>query len=73
MILLVSHEELEVYRLAYRLVTKIFELTKSFTIEKRYSFTDQVRRSYSLVPTNITKPFYKRSKKKEIICKVSMC
>lgn len=69
--LLVSNKELEVYKLAYRLVMKIFELTKSFPIVERYSFTDQVRRSSRSVPTNIAEAFRKRRYEKVFIAKLS--
>ncbi|MBG1261738.1 four helix bundle protein [Nostoc commune] len=40
-----SHEDLEVYKMAFDVAMKIFELSKKFPIEERYSLTDQIRRS----------------------------
>jgi four helix bundle protein len=40
-----SHKELEVYKLSFRLAMEIFELTKGFPQEERYSLTDQIRRT----------------------------
>jgi four helix bundle protein len=40
-----SHRDLEVYQLAFEAAMQIFELTKNFPPEERYSLTDQVRRS----------------------------
>jgi hypothetical protein len=36
---------LEVYRLGFEAAMRIFELTKDFPKEERYSLTDQIRRS----------------------------
>ncbi|MDD3892573.1 MAG: four helix bundle protein, partial [Bacteroidales bacterium] len=40
-----SFRDLEVYRLSRELAKEIFEITKKFPAEERYSLTDQVRRS----------------------------
>lgn len=41
-----SHRELlEVYSMSFDVAMKIFELTKQFPVEERYSLTDQIRRS----------------------------
>ncbi len=40
-----SHRELEVYQLAFEAAMQIFEVTKRFPVEERYSLTDQIRRS----------------------------
>jgi|GEM_PF-2176770 len=40
-----SHEDLEVYKMAFDVAMKIFELSKKFPVEERYSLTDQIRRS----------------------------
>lgn len=37
--------ETKVYKLAFELAMKIFEVSKLFTKEERYSLTDQIRRS----------------------------
>jgi four helix bundle protein len=42
---ILSYRELRVYRSAVDLAMEIFELTKSFPPEERYSLTDQIRRS----------------------------
>ena len=48
-----SHEELDFYKLAFSSAMKIFELTKSFPIEEKYSLTDQIRRSSRSVCSNL--------------------
>lgn len=40
-----SFRELEVYKVAKELSGDVFELTKTFPKEERYSLTDQIRRS----------------------------
>jgi len=40
-----SHKDLEVYQMAFDAAMKIFELSKKFPVEERYSRTFQVRRS----------------------------
>jgi four helix bundle protein len=48
-----SVRELEVYRLAFDTAMEIFEITKSFPKEEKYSLTDQIRRSSRSVCTNL--------------------
>ena len=48
-----SHDELDVYKLAFSSAMKIFELTKSFPIVEKYSLTDQIRRSSRSVCSNL--------------------
>lgn len=55
-----SVKDLEVYRIAFDLAMKVFELTKRFPKEERYSLTDQIRRSSRSVPINIREGFAKR-------------
>ena len=38
-------KETRVYKLAFELAMEIFEVTKTFPKEEKYSLTDQVRRS----------------------------
>ncbi len=40
-----DHKDLEVYKMAFDSAMKIFEISKQFPIEERYSLTDQIRRS----------------------------
>ena len=55
-----SVRDLEVYRLAFELAMKVFELTKKFPKEEKYSLTDQIRRSSRSVPINIREGYAKR-------------
>ena len=47
-------ENLDVYKLAFDVAMRIFELTKSFPIEERFSLTDQIRRSSRAVCANLS-------------------
>ena len=38
-----GHRDLKVYQLAYKLAMDIFNLSKSFPKEEKYSLTDQIR------------------------------
>ena len=55
-----SHDELEVYKLAYDTAMKIFELSKSFPKEETYSLTDQMRRSSRAVCSAIAEAWRRR-------------
>jgi hypothetical protein len=55
-----SHEELDVYQLAFKAAMRIFELSKSFPPEERYALTDQIRRSSRSVCSNISEAWRKR-------------
>ncbi len=46
--------------LAYKLAMDIFEATKSFPKEERYSLTDQIRRSSRSVCANIGEAYRKK-------------
>lgn len=53
--------DLDVYRLAFDCAMKIFELTKSFPSEERYSMVDQIRRSSRSVCANLAEGWRKRA------------
>lgn len=48
-----SHEDLEVYKIAFYAAMEIFELSKNFPKEEKYSLTDQIRRSSRSVCANL--------------------
>jgi four helix bundle protein len=52
--------DLEVYQRAFSLAMEIFELTKAFPAEEKYSMVDQVRRSSRSTCTNIAEGWRKR-------------
>jgi four helix bundle protein len=47
-----SAKELKVYQEAYALAMEIFEISKQWPPEERYSLTDQIRRSSRSVCSN---------------------
>jgi four helix bundle protein len=55
-----SHEELNVYQLAFEAAMKIFEVSKGFPKNETYSLTDQMRRASRSVCANITEAWRKR-------------
>lgn len=55
-----SFRDLNVYKLALELQQEIFELTKQFPKEERYSLTDQIRRSSRSIGANIAESWQKR-------------
>ena len=66
-----THKDLEVYKLAFEAAMEIFEISKTFPKEERYSLTDQIRRCSRSVATNIAEAFRKRRYPKAFISKLS--
>ncbi|MGK7952894.1 MAG: four helix bundle protein [Xenococcaceae cyanobacterium] len=66
-----SFKELRVWQNAMDVAMKIFELTKSFPIEERYSLTDQMRRSSRSVAANLTEAWRKRRYPAAFVSKLS--
>lgn len=66
-----SFEDLDVYQHALRLQQNIFEITKSFPVEEKYSLTDQIRRSSRSIGANITEAWAKRRYPAHFISKLS--
>ncbi len=58
-------------RLASQTAMQIFELTKTFPLEERYSLTDQIRRSSRSVCANLAEAFRKRKYPKSFVSKLS--
>jgi four helix bundle protein len=54
-----SFRELKVWQKAMSVALRVFEVTKSFSVEERYSLVDQVRRSSRSVPANIAEAWRK--------------
>jgi len=63
--------DLKVYQLSYQLAVEIYDLTKDFPKEEKYSLTDQIRRSSRSVPTNISESWSKRRYPKSFINKLT--
>ena len=68
-----SYRELRVYQTAFRLAMKIFELTKNFPAEERFSMVDQMRRSSRAVCSNMAEAWRKRRYKAHFVSKLTDC
>jgi four helix bundle protein len=66
-----SINDLKVYEMAYRAAMEIFETSKSFPPEEKYSLTDQIRRSSRSVPINLREGFAKRKYKNVFIRQIN--
>jgi four helix bundle protein len=66
-----SFKGLKVYRLSYELAMDIFEISKNFPKEEKYSLTDQIRRSSRSVCSNIAEAYRKRRYPKNFTSKIS--
>ena len=52
--------DLEVYQKAFKAAMRIYEITKSFPNEERYSLVDQIRRSSRAACSNLAEAWRKR-------------
>jgi len=66
-----SFKELIVYQKAHKLAMEIFEISKKFPKEERFSLTDQIRRSSRSVSTCIAESWAKRRYVKHFISKLT--
>ncbi|KPM48385.1 four helix bundle protein [Jiulongibacter sediminis] len=54
-----NFKDLMAYKLSFQLAMEVFETSKSFPIEERYSLTDQIRRSSRSVSVNLAEAYRK--------------
>ena len=66
-----THKDLKVYQLSFEAGMEVFELSKDFPKEERYSLTDQIRRSSRSVSGNIAESWRKRRYPKAFVSKLS--
>ena len=66
-----SYKELRVYQAAMDAAMRIFEISKRFPPEERYSLTDQMRRASRSVCSNIGESWRKRRYRAAFISKLS--
>ena len=66
-----THRDLDVYQMAFDLAMQIWEESKSFPKEERYSLTDQVRRSSRSVCANLAEAWRKRRYEASFVSKLS--
>lgn len=66
-----THKDLDVYKIAFEVAMEIFEISKKFPVEEKYSLTDQIRRSSRSVCSNLAEAFRKRKYPKSFVSKLS--
>ncbi len=66
-----GHRDLKVFQLAYKLAMDIFNVSKSFPKDEKYSLTDQILRSSRSVAANIAEGFRKRQYPKMFVSKLA--
>lgn len=64
-------KELFAYKKSFELAMEIFELSKTFPKEEKYSLTDQIRRSSRSVSANIAESYRKRRYVNHFISKLT--
>ncbi len=68
-----NHQDLETYQMAFDAAMRIFEFSKNFPVEERYSLTDQIRRSSRSVCANMAEAWRKRRYEAAFIAKLNDC
>jgi four helix bundle protein len=68
---ILSHRDLEVYQKAFQASMRIFELSKAFLPEEKYSLIDQVRRSSRSVCANLAEARRKRRYRAAFVSKLT--
>ena len=66
-----THRDLEVYQLAFDAAMQVFNLSKSFPKQERYSLTDQIRRSSRSVCSNMAEAWRKRRYEAAFVSKLN--
>jgi four helix bundle protein len=65
-----THNDLEVYQIAFEAASKLFELSKTYPKEEAYSLTDQMRRSSRSVCANLAEAWRKRRYQNAFVNKI---
>ncbi|HEX5105283.1 MAG TPA: four helix bundle protein [Pirellulaceae bacterium] len=68
---ILRHTDLQVYQRAHAAAQTIFEHSKRFPKEERYSLTDQIRRCSRSVCGNLAEAWRKRRYPNAFVCKLS--
>jgi len=66
-----SAKDLKVYKKAYALAMEIYQISKSWPSEERYSLTDQIRRASRSVCSNLREAWAKRRYEAHFISKLA--
>src|SRR5713101_3862326 len=68
-----SAKDLRVYRVAYELAMRVFDLTKRFPPEERFALVSQIRRSSRSVCLNLREAWAKRRYEGHFLSKLTDC
>lgn len=68
-----SAKELTVYKRAYELAMEVFETSRKFPSDERYSLTSQIRRSSRSVCLNLCEAWAKRRYEAHFLSKLTDC
>jgi len=68
-----NFKETTIYKKAFSLAMEIFDISKSFPKEEKYSLTDQVRRSSRSVCANLAEPYRKKRYPAHFVSKLTDC
>lgn len=66
-----SVRELNVYKAAFYAAMEIFQISKEFPVEEKYSLTDQIRRSSRSICSNLAEAWRKRRYRAVFVNKLS--
>ena len=71
MVYVKSFRDLEVYKISREVAQEIYILSKSFSLEEKYSLTDQIRRSSRSIGAQIAEAWGKRKYELHFISKLT--
>jgi four helix bundle protein len=68
-----SAKDLDVYKRAYELAMRVFEVSKRFPSDERFALTSQIRRSSRSVCLNLREAWAKRRYEAHFVSKLTDC
>jgi four helix bundle protein len=68
---ILSAKDLDVYKKAYNLAMDIFQISKTWPVEEKYSLIDQIRRTSRSVCSNLREAWAKRRYEAHFISKIT--
>lgn len=71
--MLLNAKQLDVYRKAFEMAMRVFELTKRFPRDEAFALTSQIRRSSRSICLNLREAWAKRRYKAHFISKLTDC